>query len=61
MADIDIDAEASKREEIIELAKERYGYEKVLNSCTFNTEGSKSTVITAARGLGLSVSEQHNI
>lgn len=59
--DIDIDAEASKREEIIELAKERYGYEKVLNSCTFNTEGSKSTVITAARGLGLSVSEQHNI
>ena len=61
MADIDIDAEASKREEIINLAKERYGYEKVLNSCTFNTEGSKSTVITAARGLGLSVSEQHNI
>ncbi len=61
LPDIDLDAEASKREDIIQLAKERFGYEKVLNSCTFNTEGSKSTVITAARGLGLSVSEQHNI
>ena len=33
--DIDIDSEASKREEIMELAKERYGHDKILNSCTF--------------------------
>ncbi len=61
MADIDIDAEASKREEIMALAKERYGSTKVLNSCTFTTEGSKSTVLTATRGYGLDVSEQHNL
>lgn len=61
LADIDLDSESSKREEIIELAKERYGSERVLNSCTFTTEGPKSTVITATRGYGLDVAEQHNI
>lgn len=61
LPDIDIDTEASKREEILELAKERYGHDKILNSCTFTTEGPKSTVITATRGYGLDVSEQHNI
>lgn len=61
LADIDLDSESSKREEIIELAKERYGDERVLNSCTFTTEGPKSTVITATRGYGLDVAEQHNI
>ncbi|WNM52954.1 DNA polymerase [Staphylococcus phage S-CoN_Ph10] len=61
LADIDLDSESSKREEIIELAKDRYGSERVLNSCTFTTEGPKSTVITATRGYGLDVAEQHNI
>lgn len=61
LPDIDIDTEASKREEIIELAKERFGHNKILNSCTMNTEGPKSTVLTAARGYGLPVDEQHNI
>lgn len=58
---IDLDSQASKRDEIIQLAKERYGHEKILNSCTFTTEGPKSTVITSSRGYGLDVSEQHNI
>ena len=61
LGDIDIDTQASKRDEIIKLAKERYGTEKILNSCTFTTEGPKSTVITSTRGYGLDVSEQHNI
>src|SRR5699024_2908434 len=61
LADIDLDSQASKREEIIALAKERYGHDKILNSCTFNTEGPKSTVLTAARGYGLPIDEQHNI
>lgn len=59
--DIDLDSEASKREDIINLSKERYGTDKILNSCTFTTEGPKSTVITATRGYGLDVSEQHSI
>src|SRR5699024_5113347 len=61
LADIDLDSQASKREEIIALAKERYGHDKIFNSCTFNTEGPKSTVLTAARGYGLPIDEQHNI
>lgn len=61
LPDIDIDSEASKREEIMELSRERYGIESVMNSCTFNTEGPKSTVLTATRGFGLGVDEQHNI
>lgn len=61
LPDIDIDSQASKRDEIIQLAKERYGSDKILNSCTFTTEGPKSTVITSTRGYGLDVSEQHNI
>lgn len=61
LPDIDLDSQASKRDEIIQLAKERYGHEKILNSCTFTTEGPKSTVITSSRGYGLDVSEQHNI
>lgn len=61
LPDIDVDSEASKREDIMDLARERYGSDKVLNSCTFTTEGPKSTVITATRGYGLDVSEQHNI
>lgn len=61
LADIDLDSQASKREEIMDLARERYGSDKILNSCTFTTEGPKSTVITATRGYGLDISEQHNI
>lgn len=61
LPDIDIDTEASQREEIVELAKKRYGHDKILNSCTFTTEGPKSTVITSTRGYGLPVAEQHNI
>ena len=36
---IDIDSEASKREEIMELSRKRYGKDRVLNCCTFTTEG----------------------
>src|SRR5699024_2050025 len=61
LADIDLDSQASKREEIMDLARERYGSDKIINSCTFTTEGPKSTVITATRGYGLDISEQHNI
>ena len=45
----------------MELSRKRYGKDRVLNSCTFTTEGPKSTVITSTRGYGLDVSEQHNI
>lgn len=53
LSDVDIDTEQSKRGQIIEAVKKRKGERKVLNCCTFKTEGSKSAIITAGRGLGL--------
>lgn len=50
---VDIDTQRNRRKQIIEAVKKRKGERKVLNSCTFKTEGSKSAVITAARGLGI--------
>lgn len=51
LSDVDVDSEASKRTKIIEAVKKRKGERKVLNACTFKTEGSKSAVITACRAL----------
>lgn len=53
LSDVDIDTQRNRRGRIIEAVKKRKGYRKVLNCCTFKTEGSKSAVLTAARGLGV--------
>lgn len=50
--DIDIDTEASKRPRIIQALKNYFGEEHLLQVCTFGTEGSKSAIQTACRGLG---------
>ena len=55
LPDIDIDTEGAQRQVIIELVKEKYGTENVLNICTFTTEKTKSAVLSACRGLGLDV------
>ncbi|PPB12935.1 PHP domain-containing protein [Brevibacillus laterosporus] len=51
--DIDIDTEGSKRPRIIQALKKHFGDERLLQVCTFGTEGSKSALQTAARGLGI--------
>lgn len=61
LPDIDLDSEGSKRAEIIQLTKEAYGEENVLNMGTFTTEGTRSTVLTACRGLGIDKDVSHNI
>lgn len=53
MPDIDIDTEGSKRQTILKAFKNRFGERRVLNIATFGTEGSKSAVLTACRGLGI--------
>ena len=53
MPDIDIDSEKSKRQRIIYATGKKFGFDHVLNICTFKTEGSKSSILTAARGLGI--------
>lgn len=50
---IDEDAEGGQRANIVKLVKERFGYEHVLNSVTFTTEKSRSSVITACKALGV--------
>ena len=55
--DIDFDTAGNQRLNIIKLMKERYGNDNVLNSATFSTEGTRSTILTACRGLGLEPAE----
>lgn len=61
LPDIDIDSEKGKREEILELLIEKYGYDKVLNICTFKKEGTASAIQTACRGLGIGIDEAQYI
>jgi DNA polymerase-3 subunit alpha len=55
MPDIDLDSEKSKRKQILEALKIKFGERKVLNICTFGREQSRSAVLTAARGLGIDI------
>lgn len=51
--DIDTDIEGGKRSQVLSALRQRYGQERVANVVTFGTEGSKSAIQTAARGLGI--------
>lgn len=53
LPDIDIDCEGSKRQRIISALKKHYGEDRVLNVCTYGTEGAKSAIKMAARGLNI--------
>jgi len=55
VVDIDIDISGAKRESILEYLRERYSEERMAGVATFGTEGSKSAITTAVRGLGLDV------
>ncbi|MGG1915989.1 PHP domain-containing protein [Priestia megaterium] len=61
LPDIDLDSEGSKRHDIIRITKEAYGEENVLNMGTFTTEGTRSTVLTTCRGMGIDKDIAHNI
>lgn len=51
--DIDVDTEGAKRIQIIQALRNYFGEDKLLQVCTFGTEGSKSALQTACRGLGI--------
>lgn len=61
LADIDLDTEAGQRGKILELVKEKYGHDKVLNICTFKSEGTASAIQTMCRGMGISTEEAQYI
>lgn len=50
--DVDLDINGSKKSHIFKRMKEFFGEDKFLQVCTFGTEGSKSSIQTACRGLG---------
>ena len=51
--DIDTDIEGGRRAQVLQKLREYYGEDRVANVVTFGTEGSKSAIQTAARGLGI--------
>lgn len=51
--DIDTDIESSKRGKVLEALRKYYGDDRVANVVTFHTEGSRSAIQTAGRGLGI--------
>ena len=53
--DIDTDIEGGRRASTLQYLRKTYGQDKVANVVTFGTEGSKSAIQTAARGLGIDV------
>ena len=53
VARIDTDIEGSKRASTLQYLRKTYGANRVSNVVTFGTEGSKSAIQTAARGLGI--------
>lgn len=53
--DIDVDIEGGRRSQVLDLLRKEYGQDRVSNVATFGTEGSKSAIQTAARGLELPV------
>lgn len=52
--DVDLDSQANRRKQILKALQNYFGEDRVLNICTFGTEGSRSAVLTACRGLGIS-------
>ena len=52
--DIDVDIEGTARDKVIEAMKEVYGRDRVSKVMTLSTEKSRSAILSAGRGLGLS-------
>lgn len=53
--DIDTDIQANRRNKCIAALQKRYGKDRVVRVATERTEGSKSAILTAARGLNIDV------
>ena len=57
LPDVDLDSQQSRRQQILQALKRYFGEMRVLNICTFGTEGSRSAILTACRGLDIDVDE----
>lgn len=57
LPDVDFDTQQNRRGQILQSMKDRYSSRRVLNIATFSTEGSRSALLSAARGMGIDSSE----
>jgi DNA polymerase III subunit alpha len=57
LPDIDIDSQQNRRGQILQALKDEFGERRVLNIATFGTEGSRSTLLSVCRGMGIDVDE----
>lgn len=57
MPDIDFDSQPEKTDEVVQLLRDLYGKDNVLNCATFKTESLKSAILTCGRGLGFNNDE----
>jgi len=55
--DIDLDSQKSQRGQILKALNVEFGEDRVLNIATFGTIGSRSSITSACRGLGIEESE----
>ncbi len=51
LPDVDLDSAANRRKQILKALQNYFGEDRVLNICTFGTEGSRSAILTSCRGL----------
>lgn len=61
LPDVDLDASPTKADEIMELMRQHYGNDNILNTLTYKKESLKSAIITASRGLGILPEDAHYV
>lgn len=61
LADVDLDFNPDKAEELMDAFRAHYGEDRILNTLTFKTESLKSAVKTACRGLGINNDEAQTL
>ena len=61
LSDIDLDILPSMKDGFITFLKKKWGEDRVLHISTFKSEGTKSAILTSARGLGINDDLAHEI
>ncbi len=61
MPDIDIDFEDTRRDEVIEYAREKYGKDRVSQIITFGTFGARAVIKAVARVMGISFQKSNEL
>lgn len=61
LPDIDCDFSPEQQSKIMDLMREKYGNDKVLNTLTYHKESLKSAIQTACRGLNINIDESRAI